>query len=151
MKKITIICSALLLFSLQSSKAQNILDKIDNATNKVDRANNTANKSKSTGDKIMGFFGKKKKDGAESSDTKTIIKITGVTFEKLKSINDNIKNSKDISGTKMKFSSSNSSITVQHAGTTDDLLKTLQKASPDVFREKNIEGLDEGEISVKIK
>ena len=51
----------------------------------------------------------------------------------------------------MKYSASGSSITLYHVGSTSDILKTLQKASPQVFAEKNIDGMDDGEIAVKIK
>jgi hypothetical protein len=51
----------------------------------------------------------------------------------------------------MKYSAAGSSIMVKHTGTTDDLLKLLQKSSPDLFGEKNIESLEEGEIAVKLK
>lgn len=157
MKKITILCTALLLSGYTATKAQGILDKIDRASykvdragNSVDRAGNSANRTKSTGDKIMGIFGKKNKDAAESSGTKTTIKITGGTFAALKNLNTKIQGSKEVSSTKMKFSNSGSSIVVQHSGSTDDLLKTLQKASPEIFSEKNIEGLDDGKIEVKV-
>ena len=144
-------CAAIILFGFTTTQAQSVLDKIDNASNKADRANNSANRAKSTGDKILGLFGKKKDDGT-AAVTKTTIKITGVTFASLKSINDKVQSCKGVTGTKMKFSSAgSSSITVQHSGTTDNLLKVLQKTSPDTFGEKNIEGLDDGEISVKIK
>jgi hypothetical protein len=151
MKKITMICATLILFCLTTAKAQAVLDKIDNASNKVDRAGNTADKTKSTGDKILAFFGKKKKDSAESTEAKTNIKIAGATFALLSSLNENIKKNKCVTGTKMKYSTAGSSITVLHTGTTDDLLKLLQKSSPDLFGEKNIESLEDGEIAVKLK
>jgi hypothetical protein len=149
MKKITIICAAVILFGTSAAKAQAVLDKIDNASNKVDRAGSTADKTKSTGDKILGFFGKKK--STETTETKTNIKISGGTFALLSAVNENIKKNKCVTGTKMKFNSAGSSITVQHTGSTDDLLKILQKASPDLFGEKNMESLEDGEIAVKIK
>lgn len=151
MKKITMICAAMILSGYTATKAQAVLDKIDRVSGQADRANNTAGRTKTTGDKIMGFFGKKNKDGTEAAGTKTTIKITGATLATLTGINTKIQNIKGVTGSKMKFSSSGgSSITVQHAGTTDELLKSLQKTSPDVFKEKNIEGLDDGEITVKI-
>jgi hypothetical protein len=149
MKKIMIICAGLLLFSFTTTRAQAVLDKIDKATDKADRAGRTADRTKSTGDKILGFFGKKK-DSA-SSETKTTVKISGVDFATLRSINDKLQAAKGIESTKMKYSASGSSITLQHSGSTSDILKTLQKASPEVFAEKNIEGMDDGEISIKLK
>jgi hypothetical protein len=149
MKKIMIICAGLLLFGFTTTRAQAVLDKIDRATDKADRAGHTADRTKSTGDKILGFFGKKK-DGS-SSATKTTVKISGVDFATLRSINDKLQAAKGIESTKIKYSASGSSITLQHSGSTSDILKTLQKASPEVFAEKNIEGMDDGEISIKLK
>jgi hypothetical protein len=149
MKKSMIICAGLLLFGFTTTRAQAVLDKIDKATDKADRAGRTADHTKSTGDKILGFFGKKK-DGA-SSETKTTVKISGVDFATLRSINDKLQAAKGIESTKMKYSASGSSITLQHSGSTSDILKALQKASPEVFAEKNIDGMDDGEISIKLK
>lgn len=143
------ICAGLMLFGSTLTKAQAILDKIDRVSDRADRAGRTADRSKTTGDKIMGLFGKKK-DGA-SSGTRTTVKLSGVDFAALKSLNDKLQGVKGIESTKMKYSTSGSSITLQHAGTTSDILKALQKASPQIFAEKNIDGMDDGEISVKLK
>jgi len=150
MKKMIIIGSAAMLLCISTSKAQDILDKIDRTTNNVNRAGNTADRTKNTGDRIMGLF-RKKKRGDESAESKTTIKISGATLAELNSINEKVANSKAVTSTKLKFNKSASSITVLHAGSTDDLLKTLQKAAPGAFAEKNITGLDDGEISLKIK
>ncbi|MCC8407826.1 hypothetical protein LJ707_02725 [Mucilaginibacter sp. UR6-1] len=148
MKKIMIICAGLMLFGSTLTKAQAILDKIDKASDKADRAGRTADRSKNTGDKILGLFGKKK-DG--DSETKTTVKLSGIDFATLKTINEKLQAAKGIESTKMKYNASGSSITLKHAGSTSDILKTLQKAAPDVFAEKNIDGMDDGEISVKLK
>lgn len=144
-----IICAGLMLFGSTLTRAQAILDKIDRATDKADRAGRTADRTKGTGDKILGLLGKKK--GGASSETKTTVKLSGVNFAALKSINEKLQGAKGISSTKMKYNASGSSIVLQHTGSTSDILKTLQKASPDVFAEKNIDGMDDGEISVKLK
>ena len=149
MKKIMIICAGILLFTITSTKAQGILDKIDRTADKADRAGRTADRTKSTGDKILGFFGKKK--GGSVSETKTTVKLSGVDFSTLKNLNEKLQGIKGIESTKMKYSASGSSIILQHSGSTSDILKTLQKASPQVFAEKNIDGMDDGEISVKLK
>jgi len=149
MKKITIICMGLIMFSFTTTRAQAILDKIDRTTDRADRAGRTADRTKNTGDKILGFFSKKK-DGA-ASENKTTVKLSGVDFAALKNLNEKLQAAKGIQSTKMKYSSSGSSITVYHTGSTSDILKTLQKASPAVFAEKNIDGMDDGEISVKLK
>ena len=150
MKKVIITGAAAILFGISTSNAQGILDKIDRTTNNVDRAGDTADRTKNTGDKIMGLF-RKKKGGDDTAETKTIIRISSATLAELKSINEKVENSKGVTGTKLKFNNSTSSIMVLHSGSTDDLLKTLQKAAPSVFAEKNIDGLDDGEISLKIK
>ncbi|MFA6246581.1 MAG: hypothetical protein WC615_06550 [Mucilaginibacter sp.] len=150
MKKIMIICASLILFGFTATRAQAVLDKIDRATDKADRAGHTADRTKSTGDKILGFFGKKK-NSSSSSETKTTVKFSGVDFATLKNINEKLQAAKGIESTKMKFSGSGSSITLYHAGSTSDILKTLQKASPEVFAEKNIDGMDDGEISILFK
>lgn len=149
MKKIMFMCTALILFSFTTTRAQAVLDKIDNATDKADRAGRTADRTKNTGDKIIGLLGKKK-DGA-GSETRTTVKLSGVDFATLKNINDKLQAAKGIKSTKMKYSASGSSITLFHTGSTSDILKSLQKASPDVFAEKNINGMDDGEISIKLK
>lgn len=143
-----IICVGLMLLGSSITKAQAILDKVDRATDKADRAGRTADRTKSTGDKLLGFFGKKK-DSALTE--KTTVKLSGIDFSTLKSINDKLRGAKGIESTKMKYSSSGSSIVLEHAGSTSDILKTLQKAAPDVFAEKNIDGMDDGEISIKLK
>jgi len=149
MKKTMIICAGLIIFSFTTTRAQGVLDKIDKATDRAGRAGRTADRTKGTGDKILSLFGKKK-DGA-NSETKTTVKLSGVDFAKLKSINEKLQSAKGIQSTKMKYGASGSSITLYHAGSTSDILKTLQKASPEVFDEKNIDGIDDSEISVKLR
>lgn len=144
-----IIGAGLIIFSFTTTRAQAVLDKIDKATDKADRAGRTADRTKSTGDKILSLFGKKK-DGTASA-TKTTVKLSGVDFATLKSLNEKLQSTRGVESTKMKYSASGSSITLYHAGSTSDILKTLQKAAPDVFAEKNIDGMDDGEISVKLK
>lgn len=148
MKKITMICLSLIMLGITHTKAQAILDKMDKAASKADHAGQTADHTKNTGDKILGLFGKKKSD---TSLEKTTIKITGSDFSTLKTINEKLQSAKGVESTEMKFNSSESSIVVMHTGSTSDILKNLQKAVPDVFAEKNIEGLDDGEISIKLK
>ncbi len=141
----------MLLSGLTSASAQGVLDKIDRSLDKADRASNSTDRASKTGSKILGFFGKKKSAADAAAETKTTIKLTGITFAALKSINENVQTVKGVESTKMKFSAAGSDILVQHTGSTEDLLKTLQKISPDIFHEKNIEGLEDGIIAVKIK
>lgn len=146
-----IICTAISIFGYMTANAQEIIDKIDRTNSKVNKAGSTADRTKKTGEKIIGLFAKRKEGNTAASETKTTIKITGTTLTTLKKINEKVENSKSVISTKMKFSSSSSSITVQHTGNTDDLLTILQKSAPDIFIEKNIESFDDGEILLKIK
>ena len=145
MKKSLLVGFTFIVFGITNVRAQSILDKLDNALNKADRALNSADKAGKTGSKLGGLLGKK-----EGKETSTTIKISGVDFTKLTSINEKIKASKGVASTKMKFNSEGSTIKVQHSGSTEDLLKALQKNST-TFAEKNLLGLDDGEISVEIK
>lgn len=140
-----LVCSTFLVFGITSVRAQSILDKLDHALNKADRAVNSADKVGKTGTKLGSLLGKK-----EVKETSTIIKISGADFTKLTSINERVQASKGVASTKMKFNSEGSTIKVQHSGSTEDLLKALQKSSTS-FAEKNLLGLDDGEISIEIK
>ncbi|MBB5645123.1 hypothetical protein [Pedobacter cryoconitis] len=151
MRKFGIICLAIMLFGIASANAQGILDKIDRTINKADRAGNTADRAGKTGGKFSKLFGKKKGAEDAGAETKTIVNISGVDFATLKSINEKIEGTKRVANSKMKFSTSGSTISFQHSGTTADLLKALQKNNPEVFSEKNIEALEDGQISVQVK
>lgn len=151
MKKTGIICFAILLFGVTSANAQGVLDKIENILNKADRATNTADKAAKTGQKATSLLAKKKGTEAETADTKTMLKLTGVNFAALKELNEKLQTAKGVESTKMKFSTAGSTILLQHTGSTEDLLKILQKTNPSLFADKNIDGMDDGEISVKVK
>lgn len=153
MKKIWIICLAVTLLGIKAASAQTLLDRIDRTLNNADRAANAADRTSQTGSKIGGIFGKKKKsaDAPAEKGNQTTIKISGVTYASLKTLNDAVSASKNVNSTKMKFASSGSSIIVDHNGDTEALLKTLQKSSPSVFAEKNIDGVEDGKIEIKLK
>ncbi|WP_316794564.1 hypothetical protein [Pedobacter frigoris] len=146
MKKSLTVCFALLVFGATTASAQGILDKIDKVLNKADQAAGSADKASKTGLKAAGLFGKK----SAAAETNTIIKFSGVDFSMLKSINEKVQTAKGVASTKMKFNASSSTIQVQHAGTSEELLTALQKVSATTFAEKNLEGLDDGEILIKI-
>lgn len=151
MKKFGIICFSMMFFGIAGTNAQGILDKIDRTINKADRAGNTADRAGKTGGKLSKLFGKKKGAEDAGAEIKTTVNISGVDFAALKLINEKIEGTKGVASSKMKFSTSGSTIILQHSGTTDDLLKALQKTNPGVFGEKNIEGLEDGQISIKVK
>lgn len=142
--------TALLLFNVLNSQAQQILDKIDRAAGKVDKAGKTAERTKNTGDKLLSLFGKKKEEKV-AKENNTNINIQGITLKTLNDINQKLAGSKTVIGTKIKFNSASSAIAVQHVGSTEELLILLQKIVPDVFSEKNIESLEEGKLTLKIK
>ncbi|WP_316776706.1 hypothetical protein [Pedobacter antarcticus] len=150
MKKFGIICFTIMLFGITSANAQGILDKIDRTINGADRAGNTADRAGKTGGKFSKLFGKKKGAEETGAENKTTVNISGVDFATLKSINEKIEATKGVASSKMKFSTSGSTISFQHSGTTADLLKAFQKTNPEVFGEKNIEALEDGQISVKV-
>jgi hypothetical protein len=152
MKTIRLLCLALILSGATSLKAQGIFDKIDNALNKVDKASNAAGKTKGTGDKLLGFFSKKKKgDDATLSGTSTTININGIDFVALKTLNENIQKCKGVESTKIKYNATGSTVQVLHGGSSEDLLKLIQKSdSKDLFADKNLEGLEDGKIVLNL-
>jgi hypothetical protein len=152
MKKFGIICFAMILFGVASVNAQGILDKIDRALDKADKAGKQADRAGKTSGKLGSFFGKKKVAEEEvAAEAQTTVNIIGVDFATLKSINEKAASTKGVVSSKMKFSSSGSTISLQHSGTTEDLLIALQKTNPTIFTEKNIEALEDGQISIKVK
>jgi len=152
MKIISMMCLALLLTGSTSLKAQGVFDKIDKALGKVDKASNTADRTKGTGDKLLGFFSKKQKAGeVVKAENATVITISGIDFGTLKTLSENIQKCKGVESAKIKYNAISSTVQVQHAGTSEDLLKLLQKSdSKDVFEDKNLEGLEEGVIALKL-
>lgn len=151
MKNISMMCVAFLIFGSASVKAQNVFDKIDNALNKVDKASNTAGKAGGTGDKLLGFFSKKKKTGDAAAQSSTVITINGIDFAALKVLNENIQKCKGVESTKIKYAANGSTVQVQHAGSSEDLLKLIQKSdAKDVFADKNLEGLEDGKIALNL-
>jgi hypothetical protein len=151
MKKIAILCFAITLFGAVSVNAQGILDKIDRSLDKADKASRQADRAGKTGNKIGSLLGKKKGATDASAEMKTVVMINDIDFTTLKAITEKVENTKGVASAKMKFSKSGSTIILQHSGTTDDLLKALQKTNPTVFAERNIEGMEDGQISVTVK
>ncbi len=139
--------------------AQNLLDKLDratnsvnNASNRVDNASNSATNASNTGGKILSLFSKKNKgEKVEKDSGKTVISISNIQLSALKNLNSTIENVDGVSGTKMKYDSEKSTISVVHTGSTEELLEVLQKKSKDVFADKNIKGFDDGEINITLK
>lgn len=153
MEKKVLMSVAVLLLGMATMNAQSIFDKIDNMVNKVDNATNTADRASKTGGKVTSIFGKKKHNqekGVENQN-KTVIRISNIDFTNLKKLNTIISETKNVSGTEMKFNQSSSSIIVLHSGNTEKLLDNIQSKAQNIFTDKNVSGIDEGMIEIKIK
>lgn len=152
MKTISMMCLALLFTGTTSLKAQSVFDKIDKALGKVDKAANTADRTKGTSDKLLGFLSKKQKnEEVAKGETSTVISITGIDFSTLKTLSENIQKCKGVESAKIKYNATLSTVQVQHAGSSEDLLKLMQKSdAKEVFDDKNLEGLEDGKIALKL-
>ncbi|WP_293306703.1 hypothetical protein [Pedobacter sp. UBA5917] len=150
MKKL-IILAGIILSTAGGLQAQGLLDKIDRSLNKADRASNSAERAGKTGERINGLFGKKKDANAEKGESSTKVILNGITLVSLKRINEKIQSQKSIAMVKMKYhADGGSTLTINHSGSTEELLKNLQKSEPAVFADENIVGLDDGEITVRL-
>ncbi|RCH55567.1 hypothetical protein DJ568_06655 [Mucilaginibacter hurinus] len=153
----------------------NAASGVSGVTGSVDNAVGTANAAVETVGKLKGLFGKKKAKEAEAAAAAaaaaaqaalaavpaapalapgqkiTVVTVAGADFATLKKLNENIKACGIVADTKMKFSSEASTIDVTHTASTDELLKLMQETSKDVFTEKNLAGLEDGKISLKLK
>jgi len=123
---------------------------------------------------LKGMFGGKKKKEAEAAAAAaaalqaanaavastpalpagakvTTVSITGIDYATLKKFNESIQACGTVTETKMKFNSTASTIEVTHKESTDNLLKLMGETGKDIFSEKNIEGIEEGKIALKLK
>lgn len=149
------------------------------AVGSVDNAVGTANAAVETMGKLKGLFGKKKAKEAEAAAAAaaalaatnqaavnaaltatpalpagvkiTTVTVTGADFATLKKLDESIEACATVQDSKMKFNSTASTIEVTHKESTDDLLKLMQQTSKDIFTEKNVESLEDGKISLKLK
>lgn len=161
-----------------ASKVDNAASTANGAAATVDNAVNTATQVSGAVGKIRGLFGKKKNKEAEAAAAAaatqvvqavnqaapalanaaaanagkvTVVSVAGADFATLKKLNEGIKACANVQDTKMKFSGNASTIEVTHGQSTDELLKLMQETSKDVFTEKNLEGLEDGKIALKLK
>ena len=81
----------------------------------------------------------------------TTVTVTGIDYATLKKFNEAIQACGTVTETKMKFNSTASTIEVTHKESTDNLLKLMGETGKDIFSEKNIEGIEEGKIALKLK
>jgi len=135
------------LISVSGAKAQSFLDKIDKAVNHIDRAAQSADKASKTGGKVRSLLNKKQGAGANQ----TMLQISGIDLSKLKKLNGNVESVKGVNETKMKFNAAKSTITVNHSGTTEELLTNIQLKSKDIFDDENVAALEEGLIEIQLK
>lgn len=145
MKKLLIFCFASMIIGATSVSAQGLLDKIERTLNTADRATNSAERANNTGKRVGALVGKKEGNSGNS----TTIHVKGVSFSTLKSINESVGAAKGVSSSKIKYSKSGSSIYVSHRGSTDDLLKALQRKAPSTFSDTKLEGMEDGNITIR--
>ncbi len=81
----------------------------------------------------------------------TTVTITGIDYATLKKFNESIQACGTVTETKMKFNSTASTIEVMHKESTDNLLKLMGETGKDIFTDKNIEGIEDGKIALKLK
>ncbi|MFD0750648.1 hypothetical protein ACFQZS_10870 [Mucilaginibacter calamicampi] len=81
----------------------------------------------------------------------TTVTVTGIDYATLKKFNEAIQACGTVTETKMKFNSTASTIEVMHKESTDNLLKLMGETSKDIFSDKNIEGIEDGKIALKLK
>jgi len=163
MKPLIILSCALFLFALtasaQTNKADMAVNRANNAvnsanasvnnasataTNAVGSVTNTANQVKDVANQVGSLFGKKHPANV------TIIKVPGATLGKLKTIYAGLKDcgSVDASSLKLVCTDDDQSITVNHKGSTSDLLEQLEKKTQ-LVNDDNVR-LSEGNITVKL-
>jgi len=135
------------LISVSGAKAQSFLDKLDKAVNHIERAAQSADKASKTGGKVRSLLNKKQGAGANQ----TMLQISGIDLSKLKKLNGNVESVKGVNETKMKFNAAKSTITVNHSGTTEELLTNIQLKSRDIFDDENVAALEEGLIEIQLK
>jgi hypothetical protein len=147
-------------------KANNALNQVDNAGNTIDRAGNAIGKAGKT---FKSLFGDKKnkskdKEATEVKDAKevkksadtassafnTTIRISGITFMKLKALQKNALDCECVTSSDMAFNAEASSLKIAHSGKTEDLLKLLLDKSKDIFTENQIQSFEEGKIEIKL-
>ena len=147
MKKFIFISVLGLLISVSGARAQSFLDKLDKTVNQIDRASKSADKASKTGNKVLSLLGAKDK----SADNITVLQISGIDLAALKNLNGIVESVKDVSATKMKFNAAKSTVTVNHSGTTEDLLGLIQLKSKDIFGDEHVTALEEGLIEIQLK
>ena len=116
-------------------------------TNAVNTAANAKTQAKNLSDQISNLVNPSTVNGATNT---TQISVKGAKFATLKKLGESIMACPGVQDVKMKFNAAESSITVTHAGTTEKLLKSIQKKS-DMVPDDSIDNFDEGKIDLTLK
>lgn len=153
-------------------KAAETAKDVNSTVNSVNGAVGTAEQAAGAVNQLKGLFGSKKKKEAEAAAAAaaavaagangaaialpagmklTIVTVSGIDYATLKKFNESIQACGNVSETKVKFNSTASTIDVVHKESTDNLLKLMQETGKDIFTDKNIEGIEEGKITLKLK
>lgn len=168
MKHISI-TAFVLFFCVVSAISQS---KVDNTINSANAVLSQADKAGDLLKRAKGWLPKKKEKKEDSKEDKkedsksvkdvkkatdstatafnTTIKITGITFMKLKALQKNALDCECVTGSDMAFNAETSSLKVAHKGKTEDLLKLLLDKSKDIFTENQIQSFEEGKIEIKL-
>lgn len=133
-------------------KANTSINKTNDAVNNTSATASTTvttlGKAKELAHKLISYLPGSAKNAKINT---TVIRIKGAGFGTVKKLNSNIQACSGVKETKIKFSSSTSTITVNHKGTTAALLKSLEKKSRSIFKDDNVEDFKEGKISIRLK
>lgn len=140
------------------NKANNSINSINNSatnlntttTNAVNTVGSTASSLKDMGNKLGVHLGKKHMASDDVVST-TVITVDGATYATLKQLNDGVKACNGVQDSKLKFSSSGSTITVTHTGTSGDLIGDIQKKLPDMVKSNQVLDVEEDKIEIKLQ
>jgi hypothetical protein len=167
-------CSSLMAQGLLGAIASgtNAANGAAGAAGSVSNAAGAVGQAAGAVNQLKGLFGGKKKKEAEAAAAAalqaantavanmpalpagvkvTTVTITGIDYATLKKFNESIQACGTVSETKMKFNSTASTIEVTHRESTDNLLKLMGETGKDIFSDKNIEGIEDGKIALKLK
>lgn len=159
-----------------ATKANAAAGGVNGAASSVSGALGTAGQAAQAVGALKGLFGKKKAKEAEAAAAAaaqaaatqvaaainaapalapgmklTTVTVAGIDYATLKKFNEAIQACSNVTETKMKFNSTASTIEVTHKESTDALLKLMSETSKDIFTDKNIEGIEDGKINLKLK
>lgn len=156
-----------------ATKATETANGVNGAASSLNGAVGTAGQAVQAVGALKGLFGKKKAKEAEAAAAAaaqaaatavanaapalaagmkmTTVTVTGIDYATLKKFNEAIQACSNVTETKMKFNSTASTIEVTHKESTDALLKLMSETSKDIFTDKNIEGIEDGKINLKLK